>query len=322
MKTSRKMKSPPNGKTRASYPGEVVTTLEDLLRFEWLVQSRKLLPSHPVYSLLAGRHASRLRGRGLDFEEVRQYIPGDDIRTIDWRVTARTGETHTKVFNEERERPTFTVLDQGSRMFFGSQRFVKSVTAAHIAALAAFYTIKRGDRVGGIVFNDLGYNYFPPRRNKEALQYFLQGIVDYNQQLPLRQWIRSDTTVLNDMLNRAAALVTHDYVITVIGDLSVIDETTRECLKKMSDHNDIILVHLYDPFEESLPEGRLVLTDGRYQLGWNNRLHDRRNAWRNDFQQMRGRLTDEFGHTRIPVVFFNTVEPVEDQVRQHLTAYG
>ena len=148
-------------------------------------------------------------------------------------------------------------------MFFGSQRFVKSVTAAHIAALGAFYTIKRGDRVGGIVFNDSDYSYFPLRRNKESLQYFLQGIVGYNQQLPMRQRIKPDPNVLNDMLKRTAALVTHDYVITVISDLSMIDETTRECLKKMSYHNDIILIHLYDPFEESLPDGRLVLTDGK-----------------------------------------------------------
>src|ERR1700754_1797969 len=125
-----------------TYPPEVVTSLSDLMRFEWLVGSRKLLPAHPVYSLLAGRHASKLRGRGLDFEEVRQYIPGDDIRNIDWKVTARTGTTHSKVFNEEKERPTFMVLDQSSWMFFGSQRFVKSVAAAHAAAIGAFYTLK------------------------------------------------------------------------------------------------------------------------------------------------------------------------------------
>jgi len=306
----------------AGYPPEVVTTLEDLVRFEWLVQSRKLLPSHPVYSILAGRHASRLRGRGLDFEEVREYAPGDDIRTIDWRVTARTGETHTKVFNEERERPTFTVLDQSSGMFFGSQCFVKSVSAAHIAALGAFYTIKRGDRVGGIVFNDSDYAYFPPRRNKESLQYFLQGMVDYNHQLPLRREVKPNTAVLNDMLKRTASLVTHDYVISVISDLSMIDEATRESLKKMSFHNDVILIHLYDPLEEALPGGKLVFTDGKYQIGWDNRRHRVGDAYRRDFQQMRKQLTDEFRHTRIPVVFFNTIEPVEDQVRQHLAAYG
>jgi uncharacterized protein (DUF58 family) len=138
----------------SSYPPEIAVTLDDLMRYEWLVQTGKLLPSHPVYSILAGRHSSKLRGRGLDFEEVRPYIPGDDIRNIDWRVTARTGKTHSKVFTEEKERPTFILLDQTSWMFFGSTRFAKSVSAAQAAALGAFYTIKRGDRTGGIIFKE------------------------------------------------------------------------------------------------------------------------------------------------------------------------
>ena len=97
--------------TAIDYPPEVVTTLQDLMRFEYLVQAGHLLPAHPVYSLLAGRHASKLRGRGLDFEEVRLYTPGDDIRNIDWHVTARTGKTHSKTFNEEKERPSFIIVD-------------------------------------------------------------------------------------------------------------------------------------------------------------------------------------------------------------------
>src|SRR5580692_11977125 len=104
MQIDKKNRSP-------AYPAGIVTSLEDLMRYEYLVQSRNLLPGHPVYSILAGRHASKLRGRGLDFEEVRHYVSGDDIRNIDWRVTARTGKTHSKVFNEEKERPVFTILD-------------------------------------------------------------------------------------------------------------------------------------------------------------------------------------------------------------------
>lgn len=315
---------------KREYPAEVVATLADLVRFEWLVQTRKLFPSHPVYSILAGRHASRLRGRGLDFEEVRQYTPGDDIRYIDWRVTARTGSAHSKVFSEERERPGFILLDQCGPMFFGSQRFVKSVTAAHIAALGAFYTIKRGDRIGGFVFNEDGFDHFSPRRNKESLQFYLQGIVRYNERLPGRRMMEPNTPVLNEMLKRTSALVTHDYVITVIGDLSAVDEATRECLKNMSYHNDVILVHVYDPLEEALPDGGLVFTDGKDQLGWNNHGHGRGNrgpdtlgaAYRKDFRQLSIRLTEEFRHSRIPVVFFNTVDPVEDQVSRHLSAYG
>ena len=90
-------------------------------------------PRQPVHSLLAGRHASRLRGRGLAFEELRPYLPGDDIRTMDWHVTARTGKPHVRVYTEEKDRPVLLVVDQRQNMFFGSKRAMKSVAAAEAA---------------------------------------------------------------------------------------------------------------------------------------------------------------------------------------------
>ena len=102
-----------------------------------------------VKSILGGKHSSKLRGRGLDFEEVRTYVPGDDIRNIDWKVTARTQKTHSKGFSEEKEKPALIVVDQSKSMFFGSVKRTKSVVAAELAALAAFRILKEGDRVGG-----------------------------------------------------------------------------------------------------------------------------------------------------------------------------
>lgn len=298
----------------AHYPPEVVTGMADLNRFAFLVQARHLLPGHTVYSLLSGHHASKLRGRGLDFEEVRQYVYGDDIRNIDWRVTARTGHTHSKVFNEEKERPTFIVLDQCSSMFFGSQRFVKSVAAAHAAAVSVFYTLKRGDRAGGIVFNDTHYDYVAPKRNKAQAQQYLQFVVAQNAQLPLRKTMHRNTAVLNNMLLKTRALVTHDYVIPVISDFSRIDQETRRHLLALAAHNDVILVHIYDPFEESLPDGKLVLTDGDRQLTWNNKKHHAGKLYHARFQQWQAEMKEEFRRYKIPVVFFTTAYPVEDQV--------
>ena len=115
-----------------------------------------------MHSLLTGRHASRLRGRGLDFEEVRAYLPGDDVRTIDWRVTARTGVPHTRVYTEERDRPALLVVDQRLAMFFGTRLNLKSVTAAEAAALAAWRVFLSGDRVGAVVFDDPEFTGPPP----------------------------------------------------------------------------------------------------------------------------------------------------------------
>lgn len=299
-------------------PPEVVVRLTDLLRLEWQVQYGRLLPKKPVYSILAGPHASRLRGRGLDFEEVRLYTPGDDIRNIDWRVTARSGRPYSKVFNEEKERPSFLVVDQSSWMFFGSQRFVKSVSAAHAAAIGAFYTVKRGDRVGGLLFSENLTEYFSPRRNRDALVYLLQRLVWINGLLPSRELAQVNTPFLNKALKDTASMITHDYVVTVISDFSAIDQETRAQLQIIRRHNDVILVHLYDPFDELLPNGHLVLGNGHRQITWNNRRHHNGVRYQQHFQQMKKQLTADFRYMGIPVVFFSTAESVEAQVQRHL----
>ena len=122
----------------------ITVSLEDLNRQEHQFNRYSILGRKNVYSVLAGRHSSKLRGRGLDFEEVRKYVAGDDIRNIDWNVTARTRQTYTKVYNEEKERPNFCIVDQSSDMFFGSDRYTKSYVAAMLSAMAGFKVLKAG----------------------------------------------------------------------------------------------------------------------------------------------------------------------------------
>lgn len=295
-------------------PGEVVTTLSDLLRFEFLVGSGALLPRKPVYSILAGPHASKLRGRGLDFEEVRPYVAGDDIRNIDWRVTARTGSTYSKVFNEERERPGFIILDMSPYMFFGSKRYVKSVTAAHAAAIGAFYTVKRGDRVGGIVFNEADFDYVPPKRGKMPVQHLLERIAKRSAELVDRDRVTGDASTLNGMLNKARSFVNHDFVISVISDFSHINDETRHHLRELRNHNDVILVHIHDAMDERLPDGNILLADGSRQIMWQNNRRDRGAKYRQSFTEWQSSFTDEYRRYGIPVVFLNTEEPVEQQL--------
>ena len=116
----------------------VHASLDHLRSLEGLAKGLRFLPRQPSRSVLNGRHASRLRGRGLNFEEMRDYLPGDDIRAIDWKATARTGKPHVRVFTEERDRPALLVVDQRMSMYFGSSLNMKSVTAAEAAALTAF----------------------------------------------------------------------------------------------------------------------------------------------------------------------------------------
>ena len=152
---------------------DVYTNLKALVRLRHSARGFSYLPQQPLRSLLAGRKRSRLRGRGLDFDELRHYRPGDDIRTMDWRVTNRTGKPHVRVYTEERDRPVFVVADQRLPMFFGSQRKMKSVVATEVAALTAWRILGVGDRVGCILFNDNQLIEVKPSRNQRKLMAWL-----------------------------------------------------------------------------------------------------------------------------------------------------
>ncbi len=161
---------------KSHYPANVFVSLEDLLALEPIAKGFSFLANkQKVRTILGGRYASKLRGRGLDFEEVRNYVAGDDIRTIDWKVTARTQKTHSRVYSEEKEKPVLIVVDQSKSMFFGSQNKTKSVVAAELAALTAFRIAKDGDRVGAVVFGDNAIDVILPKRNKKNILFFLKN---------------------------------------------------------------------------------------------------------------------------------------------------
>lgn len=299
-------------------PPEVVVSLQDLMVYEYRLQSGNLLPRHPVYSILAGRHASKLRGRGLDFEEVRLYVPGDDIRNIDWKVTARTGSTHSKVFSEEKERPTFLVIDQTSPMFFGSVRYTKSVIAAQAAALGAFHTVKRGDRAGGLVFTDDDYQAVVPKRSKATVQYFLQMICAANEKLTQRTSVKVNTQRLNEMLDRTLKSVTHDYVVIVVSDFSYHDSETKRLLQKLSYHNDVIAIHITDPLDEQLPDGKILLSDASHQIEWRNEKRNWGAKYETSAQDLKVNLSAELRRYGVPVVVYSTADSVEVQLRKQM----
>ncbi|MEL0036505.1 MAG: DUF58 domain-containing protein [Gammaproteobacteria bacterium] len=129
-------------------------TVDELLSLRQQASALDLASKYQVSSTLAGGYRSKFRGRGMDFDEARLYQPGDDIRNIDWRVTARTGKAHTKLFKEERERPVFILIDQSARLFFGSKVAFKSVIAARASALLVWACVNAGCRIGGVIFDD------------------------------------------------------------------------------------------------------------------------------------------------------------------------
>ena len=149
----------------------------------------------------------RLRGRGLEFEELRPYYEGDDVRAIDWPSTARTGSPQLRVYTEERDRSVILLVDQRLAMFFGSRRAMKSVVAAEAAALAAWRVTSLGDRIGGIVFSENGIDEIRPRARRAAIGPLFDAIVRQNNKLRADDPRASDPSLLNPAISRALRAV-------------------------------------------------------------------------------------------------------------------
>lgn len=247
---------------------------------------------------------------------MRHYAPGDDVRTIDWKVTARTRTPHTKVYNEERERPVLIIVDQSGSMFFGSQVSMKSVTAAEVAALGAWRVLSQGDRVGGIVFGNDSIVETKPRRSHKTVVEFLQGLVTMNTKL--EAGLPRVEGLLNKALRRAARLAHHDFLIVPVSDFSQMDDETLKLLVRMSLHNDVLSVHVSDPMEKTLPAGRIVLSNGRQQITADAGQAELRDRYSNDFERRLAELEGRFRRYRIPLLKVNTVFPIGRQVRDQL----
>ncbi len=247
--------------------GRVYVDLAQLVACRYRARDFSFLPRQPVHSLLNGRHASRIRGRGLNFEELRTYRPGDDVRTIDWKVTARMRAPHTRVFTEERDRATWLLVDQRMSMFFGSRLNMKSVTAAEAAALAAWRVLGAGDRVGAMVFDDVHCHAISPRRSQETVMRVLKTIVDRNRALNADLDDDGGSAMLNRVLESALRRVHHDGLVVLISDFHGADDDTRALLRRIAAHNDVLCALVHDPAATTLPPSHdLRVSDGRLQV--------------------------------------------------------
>ena len=236
------------------YPKDVFTSLAELLRMEHVAHNFSLrAKKQKVNTILGGKHASKLRGRGLDFEEVRNYVKGDDIRNIDWKVTARTQKTHTRVFTEEKERPVLIVVDQSKSMFFGSQQRTKAVVAAELAAMLAFRVLKEGDRVGGIVFADKGTDILLPKRDRKNILRVLEKIENRNHELLDSERFEFEVA-LKEVAQKIRNIVTHAYLVVFIGVLHRYSPEGIMFLKQLSMHTDVGRVSVFDPIEHDSPQ--------------------------------------------------------------------
>ncbi|MGE8496822.1 MAG: DUF58 domain-containing protein [Pseudomonas sp.] len=299
-------------------PG-VRVNLAELIEMRHRVREVQLFSTPARRSPLIGLHHSKLRGRGVDFDQVRVYQAGDDVRTIDWRVTARTQEPHTKLFHEERERPIYIIAEQSQRLFFGSGLCFKSVLAAQAAALVGWAALGHNDRIGGLVFGDNEHHEIKPRRSKQSLLQLLNRLARANQALPTTPQPNRDSFGL--ALRRAREVLRPGSLVIVLCDERTLTDSSEQQLILLARHTDLLLLPLSDPLDHALPAAGLLRFNERgAQLELDTHNADLRQAYRSqgDARQARWqRLAQKLG---VPLLPLSTQTEMVEQLREHLNA--
>lgn len=265
-------------------PGATHPRLDDLLELRHQAHALGIASHHLVNSAFSGIYASVFRGQGLNFEEVREYREGDDIRNMDWKVTARTNKPHLKVYREERERSVVLCIDHGPHMYFGTRNTFKSVQAARAAALIGWAANSRHDRVGGLLFGDAdtGLQHFQPTKDRRALWRLLSEMANISHRA------QRGMDCLELVLQRAERGTGTGALIFVIADFNRDIAGLEKALGQLCQKHAVVVVPVDDPADRELPamghvlfrdhQGELIEIDtddeaGRatYSTGWRQR---------------------------------------------------
>ena len=278
---------------------EATTPADDIVRVKQstLIKLHRAAENLPlktrgIKARLGGNYLSAFKGRGMEFDEARPYQPGDDIRSIDWRVTARTGKAHTKLFREERERPVFLWVDYRRPMFFGTQNYFKSVLAAKTAALLAWSTVQHGDRLGGLIFSEQLHQECRPQRGKSSALHFIKKLSEHPAWDEHKQSQDNETSG-TQALNRLRRVAHPGSLIFLISDFRHLDQSAESSLAKLSRHNDVVTLFINDPLEAQLPQaGFYRVSDGENEINFNTRNTQTRDDYAQRFQQHEQYLRD------------------------------
>jgi len=264
----------------------VAVTIESLIRQRATGESIQITAPRVRVST-AGGHQSTFKGRGIEFDESRLYQPGDDLRTIDWRVTARTGEPHTKIFREERNRPIIAWVDLRREMMFATRGVFKAVVAAESAAIIAWSAIAHGDRLGGLVFSDTDHHELRPRLGRAAALRLFQLIAD--------SWHTPEFSPAHasasSSLKRLTRVARPGSLVFLVSDFRDLDADGERHLRRLAVHSDLLLMHVYDQLEAELPPpGRYRIYDGARALPIETSGSAVRERYAEKFGQRRERL--------------------------------
>ena len=296
-----------------TFASPVSTSLDELVQMRSSATAMQRRVKKRSASQQGGNSVSRRLGRGLDFAEVREYQPGDDVRMIDWKVTARSGRAHTKLFVEERERPVLLFVDYRRCMRFGTQGMYKSVLAARLAALLGWCAVSGRDRVGGFVFTDDWHAEVRPAMGRRGLMSLFRAIVESQMHVPM-----SSNFHFSDMLEKLARSAQSGSTVVLLSDFHDFDESATKALGRVLHTLDMVAVHISDPLDYKLPgDGRLAITSSRAP-GSETRLslainstHSRRD-YRQRFDERLQAVSHFFAQGRHTTIQADTAAPLID----------
>ncbi|WP_198264097.1 DUF58 domain-containing protein [sulfur-oxidizing endosymbiont of Gigantopelta aegis] len=336
--------SPEESNNRTSNTRATQVDLTGLIQLRYQSSHLSLGSQRKAFSTISGNYSSAFKGRGLNFDEVRPYQPGDDIRNIDWNVTARTDKVHTKVFQEERERPVFIIVDLSSSMYFGTRHCLKSVTAAKAAALFAWAGADNSNRIGGLIFNDYEHMEMRPKGGHRGVLQFLKLLSDFHNKHDNVDPSASNSTQSNEdtpdnkqvidgkqdfdnkqplnkglLFARIQKMINPGSIVLLASDFNQIDThaTNNPVLKHIqyiARHNDLLITYIFDALEKQLPPpGQYGISDGQHE----QIIDTRDRHLRASFQQLSNNKSDAIEQfcvsNRIHLINLATHDKVPDQ---------
>ena len=307
--TARKADSPHK-------PGVVHVSSDELVQCRLQARDIRLDSRRPARSAITGGHSSRFRGRGMDYLESRAYQPGDDIRSMDWRVTARTSHAHVKLYQEERERPVVVMIDLGPGMFFATRGAFKSVIAARAAALIGWAAIQNGDRIGAFLFNGGHHELRPLGGQRGVMRLIRQLVTATDPSAAMNQNIDVHGSHLNEALLRLHRVARPGSLVFILSDFYAIDADTRRHLQRLRQHNDIVACQILDAVElEPPPAGRYAITDGTETGMLDTRSVARRRAYADYFADHHQSLQQLMQQSAVPLRRIATTDDVAQVLR-------
>lgn len=289
-------------------------TLTELIRLRLSAQQIDIFSKRKVATEMSGAFMSGFRGRGVDFSEVRMYQAGDDIRNMDWRVTARTGKPHTKLYREEKERPVYILVDYSPPMFFGTKVCFKSVIAAKLASIIAWAAVNNGDRLGGLIYSGNKQTIIRPRVRQQGVLSFLNLLADKTK--PEGE---PDEMALNNALVNLRRVIRPGSMLFLLSDFYGI-ESAEQQLKQISQHNDVFACFVYDALEkEPPPANRYAFSNGEKIITLNTGSKVVCQAYRHQFQQRFQKLKEVMHQSQVPVLEFSTQNDVVHSLQRYFS---